>query len=89
MNGALNLHPKVVGGTGGGTIGVLVVWLLGLAHVTVDPIVAGALVTVLAFVGGWLAPVFHSLQGHLIGIADHLAPLEPPETTPEPIVPTK
>jgi hypothetical protein len=57
MNGSLNLHPKVVGGTGSGALGILIVWLLGLAHITVDPVVAGALVTALAFVGGWLAPI--------------------------------
>jgi hypothetical protein len=81
MNGALNLHPKVVGGTGGGTLGILVVWLLGLAHVTVDPVVAGALVTVLAFVGGYLAPVFHALQGELVSLSTRLEPRVAPETT--------
>jgi hypothetical protein len=57
MNGALNIHPKVVGATVGGTLGVLVVWLLGLAHVTVDPIVASALATSIAAAAGWLAPI--------------------------------
>jgi hypothetical protein len=57
VNGALDIHPKVVAATGGGTLGILILWLLGLAHVTVDPIVAGALTAAVASFLGWLAPV--------------------------------
>ena len=57
MGGALVLHPKVVGGSLSGACGVLCVWLLGLAHVGVDPIVASALTVVLGGFGAWLAPL--------------------------------
>lgn len=57
MNGALNIHPKVAGATISGSLGILVVWLLGQAHVTVGTTVAAAIVAVLAAVGGWLAPI--------------------------------
>jgi len=36
---------------------VLVVWLLGLAHVSVDPVVAGAIVGAVGSFGAWLAPL--------------------------------
>ena len=57
MGNPLNIHPKVVGATIGGSLGILIVWLLGLAHVTVDPVVAGALTSVVASFLGWLAPI--------------------------------
>ncbi len=57
MGSALNIHPKVVGASIGGSLGVLAIWILGLAHVTVDPIVAGALVTTIAAFLGWLSPI--------------------------------
>ena len=60
MNGALDVHPKVVAATGGGTIGVLIIWVLGLAHVTVDPVVAGALTAAVAGFLAWLAPIIKS-----------------------------
>jgi len=72
MNNALDVHPKVVGGGLGSAAAVLVVWLLGLAHVTVDPVVAGALVAVLASIGGWLAPVLNAERAKLM----------PPRTNP-------
>lgn len=67
MNGALNVHPKVVGTSVSGSLGVLVVWLLGLAHVTVDPVVAAAMVGVLASLGGWLAPIVEAEREKLLG----------------------
>jgi len=63
MGGALSLHPKVVGGTGASALGILTVWLLGIAHVTVDPVVAAALVTVYGTVGSWLAPILKRETG--------------------------
>ena len=57
MNGALTLHPKVAAGGIGGSAGIVVVWLLGLAHITVDPVVAAALAAVVAGFAAWLAPL--------------------------------
>ncbi len=57
MNGPLDLHPKTTAAAGGGALGIVVVWLLGLAGVTVDPIVAAALASVVAGFGAWLAPL--------------------------------
>ncbi len=57
MGSPLTLHPKVAAAGLAGSISILVIWLLGLAHVTVDPVVAGALSTALAAFGGWLAPI--------------------------------
>ncbi len=65
MGSATNIHPKVVGAVLGGApaggLSVLVIWLLGLAHVQVDPVVAGILAAYLslgaAWFGGWLAPI--------------------------------
>jgi hypothetical protein len=57
MNGPLDLHPKTTAASLSGALGVLTVWILGLAHVTVDPVVAAAIPTVLAGCGAWLAPV--------------------------------
>jgi len=57
MNGLLDFHPKTTAGIGGGTLGILIVWLLGLAHVTVDPVVAGALATAIGGFFAWLAPI--------------------------------
>lgn len=60
MNNALDVHPKVVGGGIGSGAAVLVIWLLGLAHVVVDPVVAGALVASLSAVGAWLSPILNA-----------------------------
>ncbi len=57
MNGLLDFHPKTTAAALGGSASILIIWLLGLAHVTVDPVVAGALATALAAFGGWLAPI--------------------------------
>lgn len=57
MNGALNLHPKAVGTGVGGALSLVIIWLLTLAHVSTTPEVAGALVTLVTFVGAWLAPI--------------------------------
>ena len=69
MNHPLALHPKTASAGMSGALGVLVVWLLGLAHVTVDPIVAGALVGVLAGVGSWLAPLVNAEKTKLVSSA--------------------
>ena len=63
MGSAWNLHPKTVGAGTGGTIGILVVWCLGLAHVTVDPVVAGALTSAVAGLLSWLAPILQKETG--------------------------
>lgn len=57
MNGPLDLHPKTAATGLGGSAGLVVIWVLGLAHVTVDPVVAGAIVVTLAGFGAWLAPL--------------------------------
>lgn len=62
MNGALNIHPKVAGMTLTGALSVLAVWILGLAHVQVDPVAAGALTVVIGAFGGWLAPILKREQ---------------------------
>ncbi len=56
MNGPLDIHPKVAGSSLAGAIAVLIVWVLGLVHVAVPDVAAGALVVALTTFGGWLAP---------------------------------
>lgn len=56
MNGALNIHPKVAGGTLSGALALLIIWVLMLCHVAVPDVAAGALVVALSGLGGWLAP---------------------------------
>ncbi len=63
MNGPLDIHPKTAAAGVSGTTGILVVWLLGLANVTVDPVVAGALVAALSAFGAWLAPLIQREVG--------------------------
>ncbi len=62
MNGPLDLHPKTSAAGLGGSSAILIVWILGLAHVTVDPVVAGALVGALGTFGAWLAPILSREQ---------------------------
>lgn len=57
MNGALNIHPKVVGSTLAGAIAVLIIWILGLEHITVPETAAGALVVLIGGIGGYLSPI--------------------------------
>lgn len=57
MNGALNLHPKVAGGSLAGALGILIDWIFTLTHVHATPPVSGAIVLLLCFLGGWLAPM--------------------------------
>jgi len=56
MNGALDIHPKVAGGTIAGAIAVLIVWILNLAGIPVPDVADAALVVILTALGGWLAP---------------------------------
>lgn len=56
MKGALDIHPKVAGGTIAAAGAVLIVWILSLAGISVPVVADGALVTVLSGLGGWLAP---------------------------------
>lgn len=65
MNGKLNLHPKVAGGTLSGALALIVLWGLSYALV-VPPEVAAAFTLVLSFVGGWLAPTFANSPAALI-----------------------
>ena len=60
MNGSLSLHPKTTAAGVSGTLAILIVWLLGLANVSVDPVVAGALVSALSACGAWLAPLIET-----------------------------
>ncbi len=57
MGSPLALHPKVAAAGLSGSVAILVIWLLGLAHVQVDPVVGGALAAALSAFGGWLAPI--------------------------------
>lgn len=57
VNGSLDIHPKVAGATLSAALGIVVVWLLTLAHVEVTPEAAAAIPAVLAGFGGWLAPL--------------------------------
>jgi hypothetical protein len=56
VNGALNLHPKVAGGTLAGSLTLIVVWVLSLVHVIVPLEIGMAFTLLFTFVGGWLAP---------------------------------
>ncbi len=56
MNGGLDLHPKVAGASLAGALGLIVVWLFSLGHITVPNEVAAAIVLALTFAGGWAAP---------------------------------
>lgn len=56
MNGALEIHPKVAGGSLAGALALIIVWGLSLAHVAVPTEVGMAFTLVLAFAGGWAAP---------------------------------
>lgn len=51
---ALNVHPKVVGGTLAGTLAAIVVYALTLAGIHVPDVAAAALTTGFAGLGGWL-----------------------------------
>lgn len=66
MNGSLDVHPKVTGGALASALGVLTVWLLGKAHVTVDPVAGAALVTVIGSFGAWLAPVLNAERDKIV-----------------------
>jgi len=56
MNTPSHFTPKTAGAGLSGSLGILLVWLLSLAHVTVDPRCAAALVAVLSGFAAWLAP---------------------------------
>lgn len=56
MNGLLNIHPKVAGGSFSGALSLIVLW--GLSYVVVVPTnVAAAFAVVLTGLGAYLAPV--------------------------------
>jgi len=55
MNGALNIHPKVAGGTLSGALALIVLWALSY-WVVAPPEVAAAFTLLLGGIGGWLAP---------------------------------
>lgn len=57
MNGALNLHPKVVGGGLASSLAILIIYGLSLGHIDVPPVPAAALAAVLAAFGAWLSPL--------------------------------
>jgi hypothetical protein len=53
---ALTIHPKVAGASLAGALGLIIVWLFSLGHITVPAEVSAAIVLVLTFAGGWLSP---------------------------------
>jgi hypothetical protein len=63
LNGLLDIHPKVAGGTLACALAVLIVWILSLVGIPVPLVADGALVTALSALGGWLAPAgyFHTI----------------------------
>jgi len=81
MNGIT--HPKVAravfAGGSVGSLSIVLIWLLGLAHVQVDPVVAGVLAAYLtglaSWLGGWLAPIISAEQAKIIA-----ATAAPPDT---------
>lgn len=50
-----DVSAKVTAAGAGGAVATIVIWALGAFGVTVEPDVAAALATLLAFVGGWVA----------------------------------
>jgi hypothetical protein len=56
MNGPLNIHPKVAGGSLSGALALIIIWVFSLVHIQVPVEVAAAMVLVFTFAGGWLAP---------------------------------
>lgn len=63
MGSPLTLHPKTAAAGVTGGLALVIIWLLGLAHVQVDPVVAGALATGLATFAAWLAPIIQKETG--------------------------
>lgn len=57
MNGKLNLHPKVVGGTLAGSTVILIVWILSVCGITVPTVASAALTVVIGNIGAYLAPM--------------------------------
>lgn len=57
MNSKLTLHPKVVGSGAGGGLAIVVMFVLNLCHVHVDSEGVAGITTVVALVGGYLAPL--------------------------------
>jgi len=55
VNGSLNIHPKVAGGTLSGALALIILWALSY-WVIVPPEVAAAFTLLLGSVGAWLAP---------------------------------
>ena len=56
MNGPLDIHPKVAAGSAAAAASLILVWLLAQVGVKMPGDVAGAIVVVLTFAAGWLAP---------------------------------
>lgn len=55
MNGKLNLHPKVAGGSLSACLALIVLWAVSY-WIVVPPEVAAAFTAALGFAGAWLSP---------------------------------
>lgn len=56
MNGALDIHPKVAAGTAAAAAAFILEYILAQLGVKLPTDVAAAIVVVLTFGAGWLAP---------------------------------
>lgn len=50
------IHPKAIGGTVGGALGIVLTWILIQFGLDVTPEVAGAISTICTFGLAWLVP---------------------------------
>lgn len=60
MNGPLDIHPKVAAGSVAAAASLILIWALAQFKVALPGDVAGAIVVVLTFAAGWLAPTTKS-----------------------------
>lgn len=70
VGNALQLHPKVAGGTLSGAVTICVLALLQHWNITVGDVTAGAITVIVTAVGGWLSPISAKFE-------DDLAPPPP------------
>lgn len=67
MTNALQLHPKVTGGSLSGAVALIVIALLKHWNVHLDEVTASAITVVVGSVGAWLTPATSRLQELLDG----------------------
>ncbi len=52
----MNLTPKAASAGVAGAFTIILVWIIGLFHVTVPPEIASAITTIISFLAAYLAP---------------------------------